>query len=346
MPYGLRQGSGKLRFWMLEYLKKRTRLLAADQVGGILSTELVLLATTVLVGGLIGLVSTRDAVVSELSDAAGAVQDFKQAFSFNGLTGHSASTCGTEFADAMDFCDAADDASGAADNCITFAAPPSNESDAEAATFVLSDVGIFDFDDVTTGVGGSASGTIGDGTIDTGFTVTTDTGNIAGTTGGNEIRFRENDANSGTFTIAFDEPLTEVEFWIRNLANIVGSIENLIGNFMLTLSDGSIINNAAFSILPDIIAPNQDYGLFSTRNNDTSPLTTVTRGGAQFLTDPAFDGTANQASGRIVFTDLPSVSNPPGPNPVGLSSIKFDRSGGPNGFQANFSTSGRVIREE
>lgn len=326
----------------------KTRILSrlfSDQTGTILSTELLLLATAVAFGILVGLTSTRDAIISEISDVAGAVQDFNQSFSFSGIEGHSGTTVGSDNVDSVDFCDSPNDTAATPDNCITFDGVPADES--EASTLLLSDIGIFDFDTVETGVGGSASGTIGDGTIDTGFSITTDTGNIAGTTGGEELRFRENDDNSGTFTIVFDEPLTQLEFWIRNLANILGSVENLIGNFMLTLSDGSIINNAAFNILPDIIAPNQDYGLFSTRNNDSSPLTTVIRNGLSYLTDPAFDGTPNQAAGRIVFPDIPSVSNPPAAGAVGVTSIQFDRSGGPSGnFQANFSVSGRVIREE
>ncbi|MFK7765869.1 MAG: hypothetical protein AB8B55_01415 [Mariniblastus sp.] len=242
----------------------------------------------------------------------------------------------------MDFCDTADGASGVADNYVTFDRPAGNE----APTFILSDPSVFDITNVTTGVGGSATGTIGDGTIDSGFSVVTDTGNIAGSTGGTDIRFRENDSNSGTFTITYDEPITEFEFWVRNLANVFGSPENLLGNFMLTLSDGSVINNAAFTILPDAIAPNQNYGLFRTRSNDRSSLTTVTRAGLQYLTDPVFDGSANQASGRIVFSDIPNVGDPPVAGAIGLRSIAFDRSGGPNGFQAAFSTSGRVLREE
>ena len=111
------------------------------------------------------------------------------------------------------------------------------------------------------------------------------------------------------------------------------------------MSDGTVINNAAFTIIPDAIAPNQDYGLFETRDNDNSLVSVVTRGGAEYLTDPLFNGTSDQASGRIVFPGLPSLGSPPGPGAVGLQSLMFDRSGGPNGFQAAFSTSGRVLRD-
>ena len=78
------------------------------------------LATVSIFGMLVGVTSTRDAVISEISDVAGAVQDINMCFSFTGLVGHSSSSCGSSFIDVLDFCDDADDVSGEADNCITF----------------------------------------------------------------------------------------------------------------------------------------------------------------------------------------------------------------------------------
>ena len=343
MPAGVWR---KLYFTVFGSYKKLIQRLSADVTGSVVSAELLLLATTLLLGLLVGIVAIRDAAVSELSDFAGAFQDLNQSYSTNGVAGNSSAAAGSQFQDQLDVSDSAGDAIGAADNCIVFNAPPTDES--EPATFTLSDIGVLNFDGVTTGVGGSAQGTIGDGTIDTGFTVTTDTGNIAGTTGGTELRFRENPNAAGSFTIAFDEPITEFEFWIRSLANIIGEAENLLGNFVLALSDGSIINNAAFNIIPDLIAPNSNFGLFRTRGTDTSPLSQVTRGGANFVTDPGFNGTPNQAAGRIVFSDIPGVGTSPIQGAVGLQSLTFERSGGPttSGFQTNISASGRVLREE
>ena len=342
MPAGVWR---KLHFTVFGSYKKLIKRLSVDVTGSVISTELLLLATTLFLGLLVGIVAIRDATVSELSDFAGAFQDLNQSYSTNGVAGNSSATAGSQFQDQLDVSDSAGDVIGAADNCIVFNAPP---TDSEPATFILSDSGVLNFDGVITGVGGSAQGTIGDGTIDTGFTVTTDTGNIAGTTGGTELRFRENPNAAGSFTIAFDEPITEFEFWIRSLANIIGEAENLLGNFVLALSDGSIINNAAFNIIPDLIAPNSNFGLFRTRGTDTSPLSQVTRGGANFVTDPGFDGTPNQAAGRIVFPDIPGVGASPFQDAVGLQSLTFERSGGPtnSGFQTNISASGRVLREE
>lgn len=325
--------------------RKSTSLLR-DETGTIITIEMVLIATTLVIGVLVSLVATRDAVISELSDVAGAIQDINQSYTLNSIVGHSAATHGADFIDESDFCDSAEDQPGIADNCIVFDRLPTDEGEEPSSTFVLSEIGTFSDIDFTTGVGGSATGTFGDGTIDTGFSVTTDTGNIAGTTGGSEVRFRESPGNAGTFIISYDEPVTELELWIRDLANIDGEPENLLGNFVVTLSDGTVLNNADFMILPDAITANQDFGEFSTRANNNSLLTEVTRGGLQYVTDPLFNGTGDQAAGRLVFPGVPTVTNPPGVDAVGIQSIQFDRSGGPSAsFQATFSTSGRVLQD-
>jgi len=97
-----------------------TQQLWHDQGGFIVSTELILLTTTVIIGLVVGTASVRDSITSEISDVAGSVQDFNQCYSFNGVLGHSGSTHGSDFVDATDHCDDPDDTAGAADNCITF----------------------------------------------------------------------------------------------------------------------------------------------------------------------------------------------------------------------------------
>lgn len=103
------------------------RSLWNDDAGFIVSIELVLIATIAIVGLLAGLAAVRDAVVSELSDVAGAIQDLNQSYAFFGALGHSASTAGSDYMDALDFCDDADDPKEAADNCISFDGDPENE---------------------------------------------------------------------------------------------------------------------------------------------------------------------------------------------------------------------------
>ena len=98
-----------------------------DDAGFVVSVELILISTITVIGLLAGLTSVRDGVVSELSDVAGAVQDLNQSYSYNGVVGHSSTNVGSNFTDSLDFCDSADDPSGAADNCITFDGAPANE---------------------------------------------------------------------------------------------------------------------------------------------------------------------------------------------------------------------------
>ncbi|MEY4179963.1 MAG: hypothetical protein RLY70_3537, partial [Planctomycetota bacterium] len=47
----------------------------SDDRGFVVSSELVLIATVVVIGLLTGLAAVRDALISELSDVAGAIQD-------------------------------------------------------------------------------------------------------------------------------------------------------------------------------------------------------------------------------------------------------------------------------
>lgn len=97
------------------------RRLWDDDCGFVVSVELVLIATVAVLGLLAGMTSVRDAVVSELSDVAGAVQDINQSYSYFGVLGHSASTSGADYTDQTDYCDDAEHPALAdpIDNCIT-----------------------------------------------------------------------------------------------------------------------------------------------------------------------------------------------------------------------------------
>lgn len=110
-----------------------TQKLWNDDKGFIVSIELILIATIAVIGLITGLTAVRDAVVSELSDVAGAVQDVNQSYAINGVVGHSATTAGMDFLDQTDHCDDANDIAGQADNCIVFNAAVLNEGDALVA---------------------------------------------------------------------------------------------------------------------------------------------------------------------------------------------------------------------
>ncbi|MFK7769774.1 MAG: hypothetical protein AB8B55_21380 [Mariniblastus sp.] len=320
-----------------------------DRSGLILSVELVLLSIVVVIGAIAGLLAIRDAIVSEISDVAGAMQDLNQSFAWTG-TNSDGSPAGGAYVDRLDYCDDAGDVAGQADNGVLFDLLPVDEGTELVIPVIPNDPPKVWVQSDTSGIDSfngrtptSVNGTIGDGTIDTTFTTTTDTGQITGANNG-DIRYSESNANSGTFTTDFADPITNLEFWVEDLTNVsAADAENLLGNFTITLSDGTVLTNAAFTILPDAIRPNSPYGEFTTGSRDRESLVTVTRGGNQYLTDPTINTTNRQGAARITFDAVPTYGGAPPSDAVGVTSISFDRSGGPNNFTSGFSFSGNVL---
>ncbi|MHC2070599.1 Flp family type IVb pilin [Bremerella sp. T1] len=89
-----------------------------DEAGFVVSAELILIATIAVLGLIVALDTVRNAITSELSDVAGAIQDVNQSYSYSEVLGHSARVAGSAFADQTDFCDSPDDAPQDDDNCI------------------------------------------------------------------------------------------------------------------------------------------------------------------------------------------------------------------------------------
>jgi Flp pilus assembly pilin Flp len=78
-----------------------------DEAGAVISAEIVLVATILVIGMVVGLKSVRDSVVTELADVAQAIANIDQSYSYSGIIGHAAQTTGSFFNDAADFCDVA-----------------------------------------------------------------------------------------------------------------------------------------------------------------------------------------------------------------------------------------------
>ncbi|MEZ6056367.1 MAG: hypothetical protein R3C01_06645 [Planctomycetaceae bacterium] len=83
-----------------------------DEAGFIISAELVLVATIVVIGMIVGLSEIQHAVVAELNDVADAIGKLNQSYSYNGFSkinntkgGVGAYTRGSSFVDTMDECD-------------------------------------------------------------------------------------------------------------------------------------------------------------------------------------------------------------------------------------------------
>jgi len=76
-----------------------------EQEGAIVSAEVMLIATILVIGVIVGLKSVRDSVVSELADVAQAFANIDQSFSYSGICGHAGHSAGAQFSDQADFCD-------------------------------------------------------------------------------------------------------------------------------------------------------------------------------------------------------------------------------------------------
>lgn len=76
-----------------------------DDAGFIISAELVLVATIVVIGIIVGLSEVQTALVTELNDLSCAIGSLNQSYSFKGFTGCKAVTAGSSFQDSVDVCD-------------------------------------------------------------------------------------------------------------------------------------------------------------------------------------------------------------------------------------------------
>ena len=78
-----------------------------EEAGAIVSAEIMLVASILVIGVLVGLKSLRDSVVSELADVAQALSNVDQSYSYSGVSGHHGFSAGGFFGDLPDFCDIA-----------------------------------------------------------------------------------------------------------------------------------------------------------------------------------------------------------------------------------------------
>ncbi len=102
-----------------------------DEAGFVVSSELVLIATVLVIGLLVGLATVREQLVQELGDVADAISEINQSYSFSAITGHHSSTAGSLFNDTQDDCDVDDsDNSGSGNEaqCIDVLVTATDES--------------------------------------------------------------------------------------------------------------------------------------------------------------------------------------------------------------------------
>lgn len=100
-----------------------------ENTGAIVSAEVMLVATILVLGVIVGLKSVRDSVVTELADVGQAFANVNQSFCFSGTSGHAASTGGGHYQDQADFCDTnGSNDNGPAAKCVSVAAWGGSES--------------------------------------------------------------------------------------------------------------------------------------------------------------------------------------------------------------------------
>ena len=85
-------------------MKTMSRLWNED-VGAIISAEIMLVASILVIGMVVGLTSLRDSVVTELADVGQALAQVNQSYSFGTIQGHHSFSNGGAFVDLEDFCD-------------------------------------------------------------------------------------------------------------------------------------------------------------------------------------------------------------------------------------------------
>jgi len=76
-----------------------------DEGGALVSAEIALVATILVIGVVVGLSAVQDAVNTELADVGAAIANLDQTYSTGGAQGHHALVAASGFEDAPDSCD-------------------------------------------------------------------------------------------------------------------------------------------------------------------------------------------------------------------------------------------------
>lgn len=93
-----------------------------DESGVVISAELIVVCTVVVLGMLVGLTTLRDQVVQEFADLAAAVGALDHSYSFAAFEDADCSVAGSSFTDESDSCDVGDPV-GEPASCVMFTSP-------------------------------------------------------------------------------------------------------------------------------------------------------------------------------------------------------------------------------
>jgi hypothetical protein len=110
-------------------MKMQLARLWNEDAGAIVSAEIMLVGSILVLGVIVGLKSVRDSVVTELADVAQAIANVNQSYCFSGVTGHGAHSGGGQFNDSSDFCDSNSYPYGGQESkCVNVAAYAASEN--------------------------------------------------------------------------------------------------------------------------------------------------------------------------------------------------------------------------
>jgi len=115
-------------------MKNLLKRFLRDDAGFVISSELVLVATILVIGMIAGLNTVKDSVVQELGDLSASIGSVSQSYTYNGITGHSSATAGSQYIDQIDYCDEPSDTSDAEPACLVIATttPDTTAGDVQA----------------------------------------------------------------------------------------------------------------------------------------------------------------------------------------------------------------------
>lgn len=89
--------------------------------GAVLSAEIMLVGSILVLGVIVGLTAVRDSVVTELADVGQAFANISQSYCYSGIDGHGGYSGGGHFQDKQDFCDGRGEWGGQRSKCVNVA---------------------------------------------------------------------------------------------------------------------------------------------------------------------------------------------------------------------------------
>jgi len=99
-----------------------------DEAGFVVSSELVLIGTILVIGMITGLTTLRDGMIQELVDLSAAIGSLEQSYRFNSAVAHTSATNGSSYTDNTDYCETtgngSDTAAGTAPGCLVITTAP------------------------------------------------------------------------------------------------------------------------------------------------------------------------------------------------------------------------------